>query len=254
MSIEPSSGFQVVVADAIHGAPATAEGCVGFIRRYGARIRADGSLVLPRLEEPATAADVEAGRAIFALKGKRRVWKMPQHPLAAEHNGKDGTVWQAEEVSRNGKWQRFFGFVGRDALLKVPAAEIVFPGEQPWVELLEHFDCKLVFAEKGVELWLRNRTGLDRKMPEGPAAFHLFWSGAKATAEEMRNGWPDEKRQWKAFPPKKVPLKASPLVAAGSIRASFAKFSRTKPGFYRVRFVVAGRKTYEHPFLVEGAR
>ena len=38
-----------------------------------------------------------------------------------------GAIWQAEETFVNGRWERFFGFVGRYQLEKVPATELEFP-------------------------------------------------------------------------------------------------------------------------------
>ena len=96
---------------------------------------------LPALDHSVTAADVSAGRAIFSIDAalaERRVWKLPQTPLAANwenlHTWKtssfrsdpvtntttessiwvqDGQIWQAEETLTNGKWRRWYGFVGR---------------------------------------------------------------------------------------------------------------------------------------------
>ena len=44
----------------------------------------------------------------------------------AEHD-QDGLVWQAEEVWKDGKWVRYYGFVGRHVVAKVPAAEVELP-------------------------------------------------------------------------------------------------------------------------------
>ena len=38
-----------------------------------------------------------------------------------------GRVWQAEEVREGDRWRRYYGFVGRHALARVPAEEIEFP-------------------------------------------------------------------------------------------------------------------------------
>jgi hypothetical protein len=108
---------------------------------------------LPKLGHPATPDDVERGRAIFSLAGNVRVCRMPDFPIAAWRpsqkmdpqpattNYPDGTsknitiyntqgrVWQAEEVQIDGKWQRYYGFVGRYQIEKVAAAEIRFSYE-----------------------------------------------------------------------------------------------------------------------------
>jgi hypothetical protein len=118
---------------------------------------------LSRLLRPATPEDVAAGRAIFSLRDKpgaqvrvvplkpypsvarwktlkqfllrepgvmewpkdentadRKVWAgLPKEPFDRE-----GLIWQAEEVQREGKWHRYYGFVGNHMIAKVPAEEI----------------------------------------------------------------------------------------------------------------------------------
>ena len=114
-------------------------------------------LAFDPLDHPATAADVAEGRAIFSLDGAgaevRRV-ALPTFPIAARwtklevfpddppimrisdgegHDRPDiegmqtGRVWQAEEVREGDRWRRYYGFVGRHALTRVPAEEIEFP-------------------------------------------------------------------------------------------------------------------------------
>jgi hypothetical protein len=104
----------------------------------------------PKLDHPATPQDVKEGRAIFSLSGTIRNYQMPDFPIGAwrpshredpypgsihyadgtwkdsifYHTG--GKVWQAEEALVNGKWERYYGFVGRYQLDKVPATEIAF--------------------------------------------------------------------------------------------------------------------------------
>lgn len=92
--------------------------------------------------------DVASGRAIFSLAdigAERRTVPLTMFPHIARWKtlktfplsptvDKDGTqherfdqkgyVWQAEEVLVDGKWQRFYGFVGRHIIAKVPADEI----------------------------------------------------------------------------------------------------------------------------------
>jgi hypothetical protein len=95
----------------------------------------------------------------------------------------DGHVWQAEEVLENGKWQRFFGFVGRYCAARVPAEEIEFPGAYGWNRLSGGLDCSVLppgHREDGsnvtvtrlgigdplvVCVRLRNRRGVDRTVP-----------------------------------------------------------------------------------------
>ena len=52
----------------------------------------------------------------------------------------EGIVWQAEEAEVGERWQRFYGFVGRYGLAKVPAEEIEFfpPDEEECIAVGEH--------------------------------------------------------------------------------------------------------------------
>jgi hypothetical protein len=104
----------------------------------------------PKLDHPATIEDVKKGRAIFSLLGTTRICHLPDFPIEAWRPKRkedphpasiyypdgiskfitdyvtEGRVWQAEEVLVDGKWERYYGFVGRYQLEKVPAAEIRF--------------------------------------------------------------------------------------------------------------------------------
>ena len=114
----------------------------------------DTPLRFPPLDHPATLDDVAAGRAIFSMEGKgdRKVWPLPETPLQAQWmtlkaypttmasgvvpvanwftktKGYDqnGTIWQAEEVTVDGKSQRYFGFVGKNCLAAAPGNEVQF--------------------------------------------------------------------------------------------------------------------------------
>jgi hypothetical protein len=109
-------------------------------------------MTFPRLDRPATEADVKAGRAIFSLGGasdRVRVWPMPHVPMKGKwttlkefprqrqtyepKTGKSGLqldyeqvgrIWQAEEVREGDHWRRYYGWVGRYRIAKVPADEI----------------------------------------------------------------------------------------------------------------------------------
>jgi hypothetical protein len=120
---------------------------------FGFDDRDSGRMTFPKLDRPATDADVAATTAVFALHGgpvrvvalptwpAKAKWTGPKdHPAlipgktdlktgAAKHTEEDrreGFVWQAEEVQVNGKWERYYGFVGPHAIEKVPAKEIEF--------------------------------------------------------------------------------------------------------------------------------
>lgn len=137
-----------------------------FLDLYGDRYEAAGPqeqasafesntrLAFPTLDRPATAADVEAGRAIFSLEGaggEVRVVPLPEVPLRAawatledsprvyqtvpptgvepevRHDfDRSGRVWQAEEVRVGDRWERFFGFVGASTVGRAPAEEVEF--------------------------------------------------------------------------------------------------------------------------------
>ena len=91
------------------------------------------------MSRPATMEDVANGRAVFSFEGlgKRRVWKLPQCPIAADWIGlkqfpfevtkgeddyyDNGMIVQAEELLVGGKWKRYFGFVCEGGVAVVPA-------------------------------------------------------------------------------------------------------------------------------------
>lgn len=110
---------------------------------------------LEKLEQVGTKDDVAAGRAVFSLTDTAstvRKVALPELPVQARwktlrsfpvvalgandpETGKPvlrrsfdqkGEIWQAEEVLIDGRWQRFYGFVGSHIIAKVPAAEIEF--------------------------------------------------------------------------------------------------------------------------------
>ena len=192
-----------------------------LLRRYGERLAYDSAfagltrdfpqplahLTFPALAHPATDADVQAGRAIFALPGVRRVLKMPPFPLKAcwltlkddpypqqfdAATGKprevlayhqDGWVWQAEERRVNGHWERFYGFVGPHEIAQAPASEIEFPVNTA--------------ADPTGYSWLSLPQGLDARLtgPTVPTGASLFATGlslntVKGTTPEPRLGDP----------------------------------------------------------------
>lgn len=154
-----------------------------------------------KLDHPATAQDVEQGRAIFSLGGGARLWPMPAYPLYADRPASpqdptkwsdgtnyttDGYVWQAEEVLVDGKWERYYGFTGRHQITKVPASEINFPGGAPWtwVPVTPFFDGTIELVENkqlrvagynsyaaaadmplAVMIKAHNHNGLDQQVP-----------------------------------------------------------------------------------------
>ena len=207
-----------------------------FLRQYGHRLRLDEKivdgdglplrpgywdheqaplhLIFPLLSRPATPDDVRRGEAIFSLAGNRNV-RVPTRPTLPRNARwttlkdypflwekticyeQDGIVWQAEEVEVGGRWQRYYGFVGRYGLAKVPAEEIElstpFRGEEDWIALddrllvgleaapnagrrisvrkSEDSDCfpPMLFYQVGQPLVFKvgacNRSGADRPLP-----------------------------------------------------------------------------------------
>jgi len=103
---------------------------------------------LSQLDHAATPDDAKNGRAIFSLhdgNSEVRQAELPRFPQMARwktldkfpirYHGKKGEtteydragyIWQAEEILIDGKWQRFYGFVGNHIIAKVPAEEIEF--------------------------------------------------------------------------------------------------------------------------------
>ena len=100
---------------------------------------------------PATQADVRSHTAIFSLAGAGEVRAVDLDPFPTEakwttlkrfpvvYQGYDekakaqkiirgfdqeGWIWQAEERMEGGKWKRYYGFVGKHIVAKVPAEEI----------------------------------------------------------------------------------------------------------------------------------
>jgi hypothetical protein len=149
---------------------------------------------------PATETDVAVGRAIFSLEGEGevRVGPLPGLPLVAMWDAEgaaarlSGFVWQAEEVYRDGRWERFYGFAG-DGVHRVPAEEIEFRSPwSRWGALPDGLGARLAVAEAdrptgpvffpgeqvNASLRIRNQQGTSREVPrawyrhaegEGPA-------------------------------------------------------------------------------------
>jgi hypothetical protein len=132
-------------------------------------------LVFPTLDRPATAADVAAGRAIFAVGpgAEARRWPMPSFPMAGrwmelevppddpflrqfdrvpeKHSpqleyAQRGLVWQVEEIREGDRWRRYYGFVGRHVMARVPATELDFPApwNTGWFAISHDLDGRLV--------------------------------------------------------------------------------------------------------------
>jgi hypothetical protein len=220
------------------------------------------ALTFPTLGRPATPEDVRLTRAIFSLAGQGtpRVVRLPKRPMRArrtalrrypedaqvwdEETGKprsvtqyeqDGWVWQAEEAQVNGRWRRYYGFVGPHEVAKVPAEEIEFPTERyasdEWGELTHGLDCRLKLPGEAssqgedlldpprlstppmVEVLLRNRSGLAQRVPsvylrrEAAAVallagmeLRLRRSSQLPTAAERNDPEAETRRRWDPVP------------------------------------------------------
>jgi hypothetical protein len=246
--------------------------CAAFLTQYGDRfgpspftnsplITSWREMTFPALDHPATAEDVKRGLAIFSLanEGQVRQWPMPSHPLAArwltfkEHPyeiqrrdpksdrmetvtlyDQGGLVWQAEEVCKDGNWERYYGFVRQHFLIKVPAREVEFTAGYLWAELSRQLDCLVSpprVSEKEqadaerlevgkplqVRIQLRNRAGLNQTVPavyyraasdQGPALhagieLHLSRDAEPTKGSRRNRGRQPEEKQWIELTPKR---------------------------------------------------
>ena len=276
-----------------------AAACADFLRHWGSRLeytekqaalfRDDpfftrAHLSFPRLDHPASAAQVKQGLAIFSLEGegKARVVRMPEWPRKARwitlkdypveqqvynhDTGKtkvqhtylqEGVVWQAEEVYRNGKWERYYGFAGSHRITRVPAAEVRFLDQDliTWIELGSGLAARLdtpgwdshphggyiTATRLGVgfpvvaHLWLANQSGADitvpadlyRKLPGGRVSLrrgvrlHLYRQKGTSADEQV---YPGTNAKWDELPlpnpPSFRPSSATAVVPAGDERVA----------------------------------
>lgn len=189
--------------------------CAEFLRKYGERFtavpppgerdfpRERAHLAFPQLAHPATPEEVRAGRAIFSLRGESnvevRLSRVPERPFRARwvtlkdfpvvrmrgdrttfrEFDQDGWVWQAEEVRRGDHWERYLGFVGRNIIARVPAAEIELAPNRygdGWSPLPGGLDARIepddrdpAAFEPGrpirLNVRLRNRRAVENTMP-----------------------------------------------------------------------------------------
>jgi hypothetical protein len=177
---------------------------------YGSQDRARAAF--PKFDHPATPDDVKLGHAIFSLSGTTRICQMPSFPIEAWRPNRktdpsegsettadgasksiimyntEGRVWQAEEVLRDGKWDRYYGFIGRYQLEKVSAAEIRFSyqgangnvtkeisgtieGPQDYVQSQPNFSFAThnfyqLDSPLPVKVKISNGSGLDQAIPQ----------------------------------------------------------------------------------------
>ena len=190
--------------------------CVRFLQQYGhcysyrrnQPVQDHAYFHIQPLGRPATPQDVKDGLAIFSLAGRSRsvdslhlpltaLWTtLKDRPYEIEDPGPDGSVkksiWydtegrvcQAEEVFADGKWQRFYGYVGPYRLDKVAASEIEFPPPYGWWQFAQGWDYQVsgpnviikddqvgsttklgMNSVLPVTVIIRNGSGLDQRVP-----------------------------------------------------------------------------------------
>jgi len=248
-------------------------------------------LAFLRLGHPATPAEAARGAAIFSLAGlgARRVWPLPQWPLPARWvtdrrypqtgpflNGKptvgyqqDGLVWQTEEVWQGGQWRRFYGFVGPHDIARVPADQIEFPPDNPylWQSFSPALDGKASLPEDKhrlpvgtplpVTLLLRCRSSREqgipaewvRMGPDGPAlreglTLRLSYSpgpsfpGVGDAEAEMRRVWTLlTPTQTAAFAPTPAVRRLTPAQEMQALQLDLRDwYDLSRPGSYRLAF------------------
>jgi len=266
------------------------------------------SISFQQLDHPASRDEVKKGLAIFSLEGEGevRLWKMPCYPMEGEWTTlkdspytryeynpetkknevvitgyeQSGGIWQAEEVKRDGKWERYYGFIGRYTISKVPAAEIDFSADYYcWSKLSRGIDCCLcppglsdwrsarteADCEAGkpivVTLWLRSRSGLEQTVPsiyyqsdqkQGPALLDGIDIKLEYTSEKTptpynpykdQRKWEELKRTRDAhFKPTDPGKTLSPTEEFKALEVDLNDwFDIRKPGYYRLRFVFAAQ-------------
>jgi hypothetical protein len=283
---------------------AAVDACVAFLERYGRQLNdTRGSIAFPHRDAPADAEHVRQGKAIFSLAadGTARVVRLPAFPLEARWTTlkeffvknydfkrstsvrssrtyflQQGNVWQAEEVLKDGKWQRYYGFAGSHCVARVPAEEIEFPApregfmqgvgwvkEHGWIEIPGGMDARLLVPSLPVEpdwdgaprfaadtplrlsLAVRNRSGLDRRVPWPLAGMRLrLWHSPEVVSRKgALEPFAQRETDWAEMPAKSAPR---PNGAAGQSLGPAAEstvatvdlldmFDFREPGFYRLR-------------------
>jgi hypothetical protein len=253
-------------------------------------------LAFPALDRPATEDDVRAGRAVFHLGGTEvRRFPLPANPIKARwttlqippddplllmNKGSQsafemlqgGTVWQAEEANEGGAWRRYYGFVGRDTMARVPAEEIEFPSpwNTGWSRVSVALDGRVVppggrddgtrivmneVSPDGplpVEVWFRNRRGVEVTSPVDYArgegglslrdgvSIRLFRepdaSSAQARSQGVAAPWDEiPAKAIRRHQPDRISRAIGPAEATRAIRLDLRDvFDLSRPGRYRV--------------------
>ncbi len=272
--------------------------CIDFLRRQQYEFEWRSQLL--QLDKPATAEQVEQGQAVFSLagEGNARVvagLKLPvtaqwitlkDHPyrpggsrsadeevtLQYEQRGK---VVQAEEVFKDGKWRRFYGFVGVNHVARVPAEEIEFPPDDPWwrefrdwvcvgpslhvglnvpplkVEAFDDYPARLpADAALTFSLVARNAAGVDQPAPDAAKVVkvRLLYSPEIVSRQGALVPRATDDSDWTELPAKPgakfTAEKGKTLAPAEETKLAVFDlrdwFDMGKPGVYRLQLLPAG--------------
>jgi hypothetical protein len=272
--------------------------CAEFLRgqRYELSFRSK-SLGLDR---PATAAQVEQGRAVFSLAGEGEVrvvsgLKLPakarwvtlkDRPYRTGRGAEetveyeqDGEVVQAEEVLKDRRWRRYYGFVGVNHAARVPAEEIEFPvdDEWDWVRVGPDLHARLEVPSVEVEAFddhpfflrfedhaprlpadttlefgvaVHNARGVERPAPDAAASVRLklLYSPAVVSRQGALAPQAQREAEWQELarkPGAKFKGEKGKALAAGEERRLASLDLRewydvSRPGFYRLQLLPAG--------------
>ena len=272
--------------------------CIAYLKRYGDHFVNDVtpgaaiapghvtlSMKFPKLDRPATHEDVAAGRAIFSLEGEgeTRTIKLLDYPQRARwvvlkdkpitvttgrvtevQYDADGYVWQAEEVRKDGRWERYYGFLGHHVVAKAPASEVEFTFQ--WggphalsgglAPTLEAADAGATSYAPGVPipivLRVLNRLGVPREAPtefvrlgaDGKPALRkgltlkLYYTAEPASERNPFGAYPNDEvapRREARFNPNPAARSLAPLESFEAARLEPADwFDVSRPGRYRL--------------------
>jgi hypothetical protein len=281
------------------------EACAAYLKRYGDRFTAKapigepetpGSprelahLAFPKLDRPATPDDVRATRAIFSLQreGEVRLVDVGAMPIRAQWNKIDddsqnsehfdlevrrklnqqGWIWQAEEVRKGDRWERYYGFVAHHVIARVPAAEMEAAADHrvvSWGRLANGLDVRIESAAKEpgyiepgqpivVNVRVRNRRGVENASPReflqrgtdgrlamrrGVTLSASYWAPTRNGAGRMAAPKPAEELKPKRTDRFDPGAAARPLAAFAEFGAMQLNlndwFDLSRPGTYFVR-------------------
>jgi len=248
-----------------------------------------------KLDKPATRDQVAKSEAVFSLEGEEQVrvvkgLKLPlnarwttlkdnptyRHETDPKTGAKvpvieyeqGGEIVQAEEVFNDGKWQRYYGFIGAHRLARVKAEEIDLSpdrwDQEEWFKVADTLHARLelsastagdgyygrYFSSKepvSASLMVRNASGLDQKSPspEKLVRLRLLYSPETLSRQGELVPKSDNEKDWQEVtrkPDAKFKIeKADVLIPAQKVKIATVDlrdwFDMTKPGFYRLQLL-----------------